>query len=87
MFLNSFLAASTDEVDAAAITGLLPGGEKELSPLLESDLPGDIIRKSKAKNGRAKGLGHVANKVEDMFIKVAVSESKLQAGATKKEVR
>ena len=77
-----------DDVDTATITGLLEGREKELSPLLETDnlTPSDITKKPKAKRSKAKGLGHVADMVEDMFIKVAVSESKLKPGATKKEV-
>ena len=70
--------------------GGLLGGDvgvvKEEEPIIPEEGSESDIKKRPKKKGRAKGLGHVADSVEDMFLKVAVSESKLKAGATKKEV-
>ena len=77
-----------EDVNNPAVTGLLGGDSGHgLSTVDESSdqLAGEIVNKPK-KKGKAKGLGHVAESVEDMFIKVAVSESKLKAGDNKKEV-
>ena len=71
------------------MTALLGGDSgRGLSTVDESSdqLAGGIVSNKPKKRGKAKGLGHVAESVEDMFIKVAVSESKLKAGDNRKEV-
>ena len=64
---------------------LVGGGRRDLA--LVSEEGGDeLVRKRSTKKIKAKGLSHVAEEVGELFRKVAVSESKLSAGADKKEV-
>ena len=63
---------------------LVGGGRRDLA--LISEEGDELVRKRSTKKIKAKGLSHVAEEVGDLFRKVAVSESKLSAGADKKEV-
>ena len=63
---------------------LVGGGRRDLA--LVSEEGDELVRKRSTKKIKAKGLSHVAEEVGELFRKVAVSESKLSAGADKKEV-
>lgn len=53
----------------------------------ENESTKDEVIKKRSKKKRAKGLGHVADEIGEVFMRVAVSDTKLIAGAEKKEVR